>query len=712
MRGPYGKLGKLEKFCPMLSAEPSPLKDRILDSINFLMRLDSRFVDPEIKEKIDLIQAPPTVVFVGLVSRGKSTLLNRLIGSEVLPVGPNPVTFTIGMLESGEEHAEGRTRDSTVSLPSNPARFRDVVARGSNDELEQFLFRGTLRIPEGSRLVDSPGVSEVGTGIENLSKELATTWEGLGVVGAVFVASVPPGASSDDIELFRELQGHFGERAVLALKATDSSVDVGDLEEAASVWARHGIDAIIVPDRLPDLGDPWGSGPLAMLEKEISSIWGAHSIVCGESLRLLESWVVQESSRLSDESALYRSWLSNKMELPQPTLDQLWEGAESGRFLGCINESCKTALKKYFNSKFETISSIKELGMSLRYKAVVPDHKRLIGERAFRPNSAVRKNQSLSSIVRTLIAEGCEDYLCLISICSASELCEIDSLMKIQEASLAQLILKQVRPAIVDFLRTQSESEILRLLELCSEALARVVIAELVAMWGRSLVLHSRDTPAPIMLSWTVAKNRFDVFDGHDLHGTEILDLVSELEVASQRVGLISEKGGKSAESDYGIYRLELAKFIRIDEILQRLLRLQRRLEPEVQKRVRRLSDEVGINSVRRREFSSAMDLALVQEVWTPRAALAYNRTALAAGLIAVVSMSFGFGFAAFMLVVVAFSIASSRMIDRGGILELARSFTHSSVSSLRALIWRLTVIHLLVLILGVFAGLAVSSLA
>ena len=696
----------------MLSAEPNPLKDRILDSINFLMRLDSRFEDAEIKEKVDLLQAPPTVVFVGLVSRGKSTLLNRLVGREVLPVGPNPVTFTVGMLESGEEYAEGRTRDSTVSLPSNPAKFRDMVARGSNDELEQFLYRGMLRIPEGSRLVDTPGVSEVGTGVEDLSKELAATWEGLGAIGAVFVASVPPGASSDDIELFRELKGHFGERAVLALKATDSSVDVGELEEAASVWARHDIDAIIVPDRLPEFGDPWGSGPLAMLEKEISSLWGAHSNACGESLKLLESWVVQESNRISDESSLYRSWLSKKMELPQSTLDQLWEGVESGDFIGCINENCKTALKKYFNSTFETISSIKELEASLRYKAVVPDHKRLIEERALRQNSTVRKSQPLSSIFMTLIAEGCADYMSLISISSSSELLEIDSFLKVQLGSSAQLILENVRPAVKEFLGTQSESEILRVLEWCSETLATVVIAELLSMWRRSLVLHSRESPAPIMLSWTAAKNRFDIFDRRDLHGTEILDLVSELEVVSQRAGLISEKDVKSVESEYAKYRVELAKFIRIDEVLQRLLGLQTKLEPDLQKRIRRLSAEVGINSARRREFSAAMDLALAQEVWTPRAALAYNRTALAAGLIAVVSLSFGSGFAAFMVVVVVFSIASSRVVDRGGILELATYFTHSSVTSLRALIWRLTAIHLFVVTLGVFAGLAVSSLA
>ncbi|MBE0689317.1 MAG: dynamin family protein, partial [Anaerolineae bacterium] len=62
---------------------------------------------------------PFLVVFVGPFSSGKSSIINALLGEEVLPVGPVPTTDRIAILRSGEQAERARTGEyDTVFNPS------------------------------------------------------------------------------------------------------------------------------------------------------------------------------------------------------------------------------------------------------------------------------------------------------------------------------------------------------------------------------------------------------------------------------------------------------------------------------------------------------------------------------------------------------------------------------------------------------------------
>jgi predicted GTPase len=66
------------------------------------------------------------VAVVGEFKRGKSSLINALVGREVLPVGALPLTAVPTVLERGEEglvveFADGRRSTTSTSTPRSPS---------------------------------------------------------------------------------------------------------------------------------------------------------------------------------------------------------------------------------------------------------------------------------------------------------------------------------------------------------------------------------------------------------------------------------------------------------------------------------------------------------------------------------------------------------------------------------------------------------------
>jgi GTP-binding protein EngB required for normal cell division len=105
------------------------------------------------------------VAVVGEFKRGKSSLINALLGREVLPVGALPLTAVPTVLERGEEallvaFADGRRQQRGLD---EIARFVTEDANPGN-ALGVARVTGRLHVPlldEGVRLVDTPGVGSV-----------------------------------------------------------------------------------------------------------------------------------------------------------------------------------------------------------------------------------------------------------------------------------------------------------------------------------------------------------------------------------------------------------------------------------------------------------------------------------------------------------------------------------------------------------------------
>jgi GTPase Era involved in 16S rRNA processing len=109
--------------------------------------------------KAKLEQEQFVLAFCGHFSAGKSTLINQLAGSHVLPSGPIPTSANQVLLRHGEAGATVRFRDgSDLDLPSaGLQRLAEFCADG--EQVESVEIRHPLaHVPEGVWLMDTPGI--------------------------------------------------------------------------------------------------------------------------------------------------------------------------------------------------------------------------------------------------------------------------------------------------------------------------------------------------------------------------------------------------------------------------------------------------------------------------------------------------------------------------------------------------------------------------
>lgn len=113
--------------------------------------------------------AASTTFDVGLFGRigaGKSSLVNALLGDEVLPVGARPVTAVPTRVMRGEPGATVILKGGeakTVSL----GELADYVTEEGNPDNGRGVARAEVRhpsVPEGLRLLDTPGVGSLASG--------------------------------------------------------------------------------------------------------------------------------------------------------------------------------------------------------------------------------------------------------------------------------------------------------------------------------------------------------------------------------------------------------------------------------------------------------------------------------------------------------------------------------------------------------------------
>jgi GTP-binding protein EngB required for normal cell division len=145
------------------------------------------------------------VACLGQFKRGKSTLLNALVGREVLPVGVAPVTSALTVIAHGElpraqvRHSSGETKTISfdevawyVSEESNPENQREVAA------VEVFLPHELLA--SGLCLVDTPGLGSIFAGNTEVTQQFVPH-----VDAALVVLGADPPISGVELELVKDL---------------------------------------------------------------------------------------------------------------------------------------------------------------------------------------------------------------------------------------------------------------------------------------------------------------------------------------------------------------------------------------------------------------------------------------------------------------------------------------------------------------------------
>ncbi|HEV8248247.1 MAG TPA: dynamin family protein [Polyangiaceae bacterium] len=192
------------------------------------------------------------LAFVGEFNRGKSTLINRLLGRMLLPVGVTPTTATITSLVAGTPdqmeviYPDGRRE--TRSLES--ASWRDITANGTTGAQEDTTFpfvRVTLDHPWlktlGMELLDTPGAGDLN------ERRAALVYDALSQSDAAIflVSALAPFSLTERVFL----EGQVLARHVAPVGVVVSQLDKVPLEERAQVLqtarARVGEAAPNVP---------------------------------------------------------------------------------------------------------------------------------------------------------------------------------------------------------------------------------------------------------------------------------------------------------------------------------------------------------------------------------------------------------------------------------------------------------------------------------
>lgn len=143
----------------------------------------------------------------GLVKRGKSTLVNALVGREVSTMNATPETAVPVWIENGPSVSKVMFLDGRVEEMSlDEARSHASQKRRRKAEHDKALrIEHTLRVPwlpEGVRIVDTPGLADPSLSDEYEQLTLAE----LDRVSATIIVLVsPPGPESEEVSLIRSL---------------------------------------------------------------------------------------------------------------------------------------------------------------------------------------------------------------------------------------------------------------------------------------------------------------------------------------------------------------------------------------------------------------------------------------------------------------------------------------------------------------------------
>jgi hypothetical protein len=176
------------------------------------------------------------VAGVGQLKRGKSTLLNALVGEPVLPVGVPPVTSAVTMLRYGPARlaritfADGQSQEVAVdALPAYVTEAGNPDNRRGVTTAEVFLPAAALR--SGVCLVDTPGIGSVFLDNTSTTRRFVPH-----IDAALVVLGTDPPISAGELDLVSDIAREAGTMLFVMSKA--DRVSDADLQEARAFTER------------------------------------------------------------------------------------------------------------------------------------------------------------------------------------------------------------------------------------------------------------------------------------------------------------------------------------------------------------------------------------------------------------------------------------------------------------------------------------------
>jgi small GTP-binding protein len=181
-----------------------------------------------------------TIAVVGQFNRGKSTLLNALLGKAILPTGVLPVTSVVTSITYGAaERLTIKRKAGRVPAVVPLERIADYVTEagnpGNREQIQEAIVETPLPLARrGVSFVDTPGIASA------QAANNVTTYEFLPNVDAVvFVTSVESPMSAPETELLREALG-FARELFIVVNKFDlvEGLDSGERERLLA-WVQE-----------------------------------------------------------------------------------------------------------------------------------------------------------------------------------------------------------------------------------------------------------------------------------------------------------------------------------------------------------------------------------------------------------------------------------------------------------------------------------------
>ncbi|MGO9020000.1 MAG: dynamin family protein [Syntrophobacteraceae bacterium] len=221
------------------------LRERIFEVIEKMLDLGLQERDSclEMKEKLETNTF--NLVVVGQFKRGKTCLINALLGADILPVSVLPLTSIVTIVVYSETVAvkvffkNGKKVDIPVeSLP-------DYVTETGNPKNDKEVSEVAVLYPspylkDGVRLVDTPGVGSVYIHNTDVAYRYLPKSD-----AALFLLSIDQPVSSAELEFLNDVREYAG-RIFFLLNKTDylSAGEVG----SALLFAKETLEQIMGPD--------------------------------------------------------------------------------------------------------------------------------------------------------------------------------------------------------------------------------------------------------------------------------------------------------------------------------------------------------------------------------------------------------------------------------------------------------------------------------
>jgi GTPase SAR1 family protein len=256
----------------MAASTYSHLRNELLSCIDEMLTIDAIRGCPceELREKVQTNTF--NLVVVGQFKRGKTSLINALLGAEILPVAVVPLTSIVTIMTYGEAlrirvyFNDGRvTEIRPESLPEyvtekgNPKNIKEVK--------EVVITYPSSYLKDGVRLIDTPGVGSIYQHNTDVAYQYLPKSD-----AALFLLSVDQPVSKAELDFLKDVK-EYSNRIFFLLNKADYLTEK-DLNESIEfsknvIKEAMGIDVKIFPvsARLALEGKKTGSEELLMKSK-------------------------------------------------------------------------------------------------------------------------------------------------------------------------------------------------------------------------------------------------------------------------------------------------------------------------------------------------------------------------------------------------------------------------------------------------------------